>query len=137
MRFSVLLAALAALSVPCPVLADTYADLDRCKFVGEIAKASDVSPATFYRYFSDVESVALQLAWSLADDLQAAFLRIVEARVQVQSARAQGLRPTISGCNPASGSTCSSSVAIGFLLRWPAYDSQSWSMRMYHCGFHS
>ena len=40
--------------------------------VGEIARASAVSPATFYRYFPDVESVALQLAWSLADDLQPA-----------------------------------------------------------------
>src|ERR1700722_19390444 len=55
MRFSVLLAALAALSaVPCPVLADTYADLDRCKFVGEIAKA-DQSIAACDRALSDPE----------------------------------------------------------------------------------
>ena len=40
MRFSVLLAGLATLClIPGPVLADTYADLDRCRFVGEISKA--------------------------------------------------------------------------------------------------
>jgi tetratricopeptide (TPR) repeat protein len=53
MRFSVLLAGLATLSgIPCPVLADTYADLDRCKFVGEIAKA-DQSIAACDRALSD------------------------------------------------------------------------------------
>jgi tetratricopeptide (TPR) repeat protein len=53
MRFSVLLAGLATLwGIPCPVLADTYTDLDQCKFVGEIAKA-DQSIAACDRVLSD------------------------------------------------------------------------------------
>jgi tetratricopeptide (TPR) repeat protein len=58
MRFSVLLAGLATLSVvPCPIvsrpaLADSYGDLDQCKFVGEISKA-DQSIAACDRVLGD------------------------------------------------------------------------------------
>jgi tetratricopeptide (TPR) repeat protein len=55
MRVSMLLAGLAALcAMPCPALADSYNDLDQCKFAGQISKA-DQSIAACDRVLGDAK----------------------------------------------------------------------------------
>jgi outer membrane protein, multidrug efflux system len=64
------------------------------KYAGAVDdRASDANPdSTWWRQFNDRQLDQLQTRAAAGNlDLQAAFLRIVEARTQVQAARAQGL----------------------------------------------
>jgi NodT family efflux transporter outer membrane factor (OMF) lipoprotein len=79
---------------PHPVVPEQYAGVKSVADGGPAAVPSAVSPpASFWwREFHDPELDRLEERAAAGNlDLRAAFLRIVEARIQVQSARAQGL----------------------------------------------
>jgi outer membrane protein, multidrug efflux system len=79
---------------PQPPVPDHYAGIQNAADGGAAPAASTDSPATsfWWQQFHDPELDRLEERAAAGNlDLQAAFLRIVEARLQVQSARAQGL----------------------------------------------
>jgi outer membrane protein, multidrug efflux system len=79
---------------PHPVVPDEYAGAKSAADRGSAPVPSTASPTAsfWWQQFHDPELDRLEERAAAGNlDLQAAFLRIVEARIQVQSARAQGL----------------------------------------------
>ncbi len=77
---------------PQPPVPDRYAGIQNAADGGPAPSADTPAKSFWWQQFHDPELDRLEERAAAGNlDLQAAFLRIVEARVQVQSARAEGL----------------------------------------------